>query len=406
MTVTRFTPHKISVDKNEMLPQEELLYKSLYFRKLTIGIPNENNKFENRIILSPNAVKQLVSEEHTVIIEKDAGIKSNWSDDNYRKAGAFIASKKDVFNAEIIARVSPFNSIEIKNLPGNQIIISPLHSNTQTKANIKNLINKKITAIAFEFVKDENNFYPFVYPMSEIAGILSITTASRYLSNQQDGKGILLGGITGISPAKVIIIGASIAAEYAARAAIGLGASVQIFDNSVAKLQAIKSKLGFQISTSVYQTQIIESNLKSADVVIGALDFNGKKPEFTITEKMIKSMKKGSIIIDLNIDNISSFETSKITDFGNPVFEKHGVIHYCVPNIASEASRTASIALSNALFPIIQKISNQRDTIHIIKDDISIRNGTYIYEGILTNEHIGEKFSLDFKDINLLTAIF
>jgi len=181
---------------------------------------------------------------------------------------------------------------------------------------------------------------------------------------------------------------------------------VQIFDNSIAKLQQIKGKLGFQISTSVYQKQIVENNLKSADVVIGATEFNGTEPEFIVSEKMVENMKPGTIIIDLNTDNISSFETSKITDFGNPVFEKYEVIHYCVPNIASEASRTASISLSNALFPILQKISMQRDTIRIIKDDISIRKGTYIYEGILTNEHIGKKFNLNYKDINLLTAIF
>ena len=406
MTVTRFTPHKIAIERNELLPQEELLDKAMFFRRLTIGIPNESSKFENRIILSPNAVKQLVSEEHTIMIEKGAGERSNWSDDDYKRAGAQIVSKKDIFHAEIIAKVSPFSKSEIKNLTGNQTLISSLHSSTQTRENIKNLIKKRVTAIAFELIKDENDFYPFVHPMSEIAGILAITTASRYLSNQQAGKGILLGGVTGISPTKIVILGASTAAEYAARAALGLGASVQIFDNSIAKLQQIKGKLGFQISTSVYQKQIVENNLKSADVVIGATEFNGTEPEFIVSEKMVENMKPGTIIIDLNTDNISSFETSKITDFGNPVFEKYEVIHYCVPNIASEASRTASISLSNALFPILQKISMQRDTIRIIKDDISIRKGTYIYEGILTNEHIGKKFNLNYKDINLLTAIF
>ncbi len=405
MTITRFTPHKLSLEKSELYPQEEMLEKGQFFRKLKIGIPKENNIFENRIILIPEVVRQLVSEEHSVAIESGAGEKSNLSDDDYKRAGAEIKTRDEVYRSEVIAKVSPFCKKEIDLLIGNQTIMSFLQCNSQTADNIRTLVNKHVTAIAMEDIKDENDFYPFVHSMREIAGIMAISIAGNYLFNGNNGSGILLGGITGIAPAKVVVLGSGTAGEYAAGAALGLGAQVKVFDNSIANLKKLRNKLGIRIYTSVFQKQIIENSLRNADVVIGAAEFKGRRPQFFITESMVKKMKPGAVIIDLNTDSLSCFETSRPTDLGNPTFVKHNITHYCVPNIASNASLTGSIALSNAIFPFLQKISRQRNILSVVKNDLSIRNGTYIYEGILTNEYLGEKFNIDYKDIDLLTAV-
>ena len=389
----------------KLLPQAEMLEEKKNKRSLFIGIPKETDRYENRIILTPQAVRQLVDEDHNISIESGAGIKSRWKDADYTKAGAIIKSRKEVYKSKIILKVSPFDEEDIKLLSGNQLVISALHFNTQSSQKINQLKFKKVTAVAIELMKDAGGFNPFTQTMSEIAGILAINTASEYLSNPETSKGILLGGITGIPAAKVIIIGAGTAGEYAARTATGLGAQVKVFDQSLAKLQDLKSKLGIQLFTSVFQKEIISKALKTADVVIGAIDA-GIEDCIIISEKMITQMKKGSVIIDLNTDSASCFKTSKITHLGNPAFEKHGIIHYCVPNIASKASRTASIALSNTIFPILQKVSHERTTLNMVRNIPEIRNGTYIYEGILTNERLGRQLYLDFKDLDLLTVIF
>lgn len=405
MTVTRVNPHKINLEHN-LFPQEEMLEQAEYSRKLTIGIPKAGNQFESRIILSPGAVKQLVAEGHTVLIEKEAGLKSNWSDTDYQNAGAVFATRKEIFNSEIITKVSPFDAKDIEDLAYNRMIISSLHAGTQTRKNIASLIKKRTTAVALEFVKDENSFYPFVNSMSEIAGILAVMTAGKYLSNYLGGKGIILGGITGVKPTSVVILGAGIAGVSAAKAALGLGAQVFIFDNSIAKLQKVKNCTNNSVITGIFQKSILEERVKEADLIIGAVDFTGEIPPFVITENMVRDMKKGSVIVDLNTDNFSYFATSKVTDFGSPVYEKHGVLHYCVPNIASEASRTASVSLSNSLLPLLIKLGHSGNAMNAIKSSACLRNGTYIYEGILTSELLGRKFSLDYKRIELLTTLF
>jgi alanine dehydrogenase len=405
MTISHNNPKQINYE-GSLMPQVEMLSIGNNNKKLKIGLPKEENKYENRIMLTPFAVKQLIDEGHNILMESGAGEKSNWSDADYTSVGAKIASKSDVYKSEIVAKVSPFSENEISLLGTNQTIFSALHVNTQSENSIRKLLSKKVTAIAIENIKDKNGFAPFVESMSEISGILSISTASEYLSNAKGGKGIVLGGITGIPPAKVVILGASKSGEYAARAAIALGAQVKIFDKSIEKLQKIKSKLGFSIYTSVLQKDAVAKNIKSADVVIGAIDFSGNDEGFVVAESDIAKMKKGAVIIDLNIDNFSCFATSHLTNLGNPTFVKHGVTHYCVPNIASRASRTASLALSNALFTILLNISENSSGIYFAVNDAALRNGTYIYMGILTNKQLAKKFNLDYKDIDLLTAIF
>ena len=406
MTVTRFNPKTLTITETDFMPQEEMLEEAMFFRKLTIGLPKENNIHENRVALVPEAVNELTNEGHIVFIEKGFSDKSKWNDKDYTNAGAQIMSQKDVYNCETVVKVSPFNKEEINLLRGHQTVISALHANTQTAENIQALIKKKITAIAYELIKEDDDFYPFWHSMNEISGILAITTASKYLSSKRHGKGMLLGGITGITPTEIVILGAGIASEYAAKAALGLGATIKIFDNSISKLQDIKNNLPSQISTSTFRKKILAECLKTADIVIGALDFKENERVKIVTDDMVKAMKKGSVIIDLNTDNYSYIETSHVTNLGNPIFEKYDIVHYCVPNIASEAPYTASILLSNALHSTLTKISKNKHIMHIIKNDMSIRNGIYVYEGLLTNMYLAKKFKLPYKDIDLLTAIF
>ncbi len=390
----------------QLMPQAEMLEEKKKKRIITIGIPKESDKYENRIVLSPQAVKQLCSQGHNIIMEAGAGMRSRWQDSDYTKAGAITEDRKKVFSSEILLKVSPITYDEIKLLKGNQFLISALHFNTQTAQKINALKAKKMTCIALELIQNADGFHPYVQSMSEISGILAINTASEYLSNPITGKGILLGGITGIPAAKVLIFGAGTAGEYAARAATALGAQVKIFDNSLSRLQKLKSKLGIHLYTSVFHSEIILKALKTADVLIGAREDIKDIDDFIITEKMVANMKKGSVIVDLNTDSASCIATSKVTHLGNPAYETHGIIHYCVPNIASKAARTASIALSNTTFPLLQKISKEKTVPNIIRNISDLRYGAYIFEGILTNERLGKKFNLDYKDIDLLSAIF
>ncbi len=402
MTRTELLPGKYS---ESLYPQPEMLARRPEKRKLRIGLPKEPGAHEYRIMLNPSAVKQLTEDGHTILLEAGAGGRSNWSDVEFSNAGAIISERNEVFKCDVVLKVSPLSSEEIGLLVGNQTVFSALHSNTQTTENIRKLMQKRVTAVAYELVKDQYGYFPFVHSMSEISGMLAVTTAGEYLS-RNNGRGIVMGGITGVPPAKVMILGSGTAAEYAARAAVGLGALVKIFDDSVSRLNSLKNKLGTGVYTYFSQKNSLTSNLKTADVLIGALDFTGKIPRMNITEEMVAGMKPGSVIVDLNTDNVSCIETSHITDLGNPTFEKFNVLHYCVPNIASRAPRTASIAMSNAILPILDLFSEETITRRIMRNETCIRNGTYIYEGILTNAYLGRIFNLDYKDIDLLTAIF
>ncbi|MCB2197084.1 MAG: alanine dehydrogenase [Bacteroidetes bacterium] len=389
------------------LPQEEMLEIGKKAQKLVIGIPKENKKYESRVGLTPEAVEILVNNGHEVLIEKDAGKAANYTDTNYSENGAQIMSNKsDVFQCDIILKIAPPTIEEIELFKNNLVLLSSLHFPSQSEEYIRKLMQKRITAISFEGLKDKENCYPVVRSMSEIAGITSILIASEYLSNVNDGKGVLLGGVSGITPTEVVILGAGTAAEHAARAAIGLGAFIKVFDFSVSKLKRIQTNLSSRLFTSVFHPRVMEKHLKSADVVIGAMHLGDKGPQFLITEEMIKKMKKGSVIIDLSIDQGGCIETSECRTHLDPVYTKHGVLHYGVPNIASRVARTASIALSNVFNPILLSIAETGGVQKQLKQDVGLRHGVYIYNGILTNDRIGNHFGIPSKDIDLLMAAF
>lgn len=392
--------------KGGLLPQEEMLEVEVRKNKLYIGIPKEIQFQENRVALGPSSVALLINNGHRVVIERGAGNEANFTDQDYSETGAEIVSDAaSVFKADIIIKVAPPTLAEVDLMQRNQTLISALQISTQTSEYFKKLSTKKVTAIAWDFIKDEAGVLQVVRAMGEIAGTTAILTASYYLTKSNGGQGIMLGGITGVAPTSVVILGAGSVGENAARAAMGLGAAVKVFDNSIYKLKRLQDALGQRIFTSTLQPKDLLKALKRADVVIGALRASHGRTPCIVSEEMVQEMKKGTVIIDVSIDKGGCFETSRVTDHNKPTFEKHGIIHYCVPNIASSVSRTASIALSNIFAPFVLSIGEKGGLSTLIKRNAGIKNGVYMYKGILTNRDIGENFKLSYKDINLLFPV-
>jgi alanine dehydrogenase len=396
----------LSVTNTLMLPKEEMLEIQRKEKKIVIGIPSDLSKVEYRVPLTPQAVEMLVAHGHEIHIETQAGRHASYSDNEYMEAGARVMEKKEeILQCDIIVRVSPFDVQEIEMLPGNQVIISNMQVQSHCRETIDKLMQKKVTCVAYEYLENDDGYLPFVHQMSQISGIAAITIASEYLSTSRGGKGVLFGDVTGITPAELVIIGSGTAAEFAARSALGLGIVVKVFDSSVDDLSKMEEKLGQRIFTSVFYPRVLKKALLSADVVIGAMPFNSA-PKFRVGEELVENMKEGAVIIDLNISQGGCFETSQLTDLKNPVFRKHGVIHYCVPNIPSLVARTASISLSNILIPKLLTISEAGGIDHYIKISRGFRKGVYLFHGILTNHDIGHHFNLPVKDIELLMAAF
>ncbi|MGB1041357.1 MAG: alanine dehydrogenase [Flavobacteriales bacterium] len=386
-----------------MVPQEKLQRVGTKNQKLFIGIPKETSFQENRVSLVPEAVSLLVSNGHRVCVETNAGKNANFSDQDYSEVGGEICyDAKEVFQADIIIKVAPPTKEEIEMMSGNQTLFAALQLSVHPKNTLELLMKKKITAIAWDFIKDEEDVYPVIRSMSEIAGIKSISLASHYLSNLNGGRGTILGGIAGVSPTEVVIIGAGTVGEFAAKSAMGLGASVKVFDNDVYKLRRIQTDLNTSIWTSIINPKVLEKALMRADVAIGALRSpNGASP-CVVSEAMVEKMKEGSVIVDVSIDKGGCFETSEVTNHNSPTFKKHGIIHYCVPNIASSVSRTASFALSNIFSPLLIEIGEEGGIAKMVRENRGFRHGVYVYKGMLTSKTLGEAFNIPFKNIDLL----
>jgi alanine dehydrogenase len=377
-----------SLTKGAYAPQEEMLEVARKKGKLYIGIPKEIAFQENRVALVPDAVALLVNDGHRVVVEAGAGKAANFDDTDYSEAGAEIVhSPNDVYKADTIFKIAPPTLEEIELMQPKQTLFSALQLSVQPQDFLKKLISKKLNCVAFDLIIDEAGIFPV-----------------ELLSNVNNGVGAILGGISGISPTEVIIIGAGTVGEFAARAAIGLGATVKVFDKSTSRLRRLQNQLGSRVFTSVIVPKVLEKHLRSADVAIGALRATKGRTPCVVTENMVSEMKTGSVIIDVSIDQGGVFETSEVTNHTKPVFRKHGVIHYCVPNINSRVARTASYALSNIFSQIILNMGDEGGFESIVRRDSGLRNGVYIYNGILTNQFLGETFSLPFKDINLLMA--
>jgi len=388
-------------------PQEEMLEVGTRKGSLYIGIPKEISFQETRVTLVPDAVAVLVNNGHRVVIETDAGKKSNFLDTDYSEAGAQIAqTAEEVYKADIILKVAPPSLKEIEMMKQKQILFSTLQLSVQSDTYVRALMNKRVTAVAYSWIQDKEGIFPVIRAMGEIAGGASILIAAEYLSNVHNGLGLILGGISGISPTEVVILGAGTVGEFAARAAIGLGATVKVFDNSLYKLRRLQTAIGTRIFTSVIHPTVLQKHLRTADVAIGAIRATKGRTPCVVSEEMVKEMKPGSVIVDVAIDDGGCFETSQVTNHTQPIFRKHGVIHYCVPNIPSRVSRTASYAFSTVFGPLLLNIAESGSVDRMLKEDAGFRKGIYIYNGMLTNKHLGDFFKIPSKDINLLLAAF
>jgi alanine dehydrogenase len=390
-----------------ILPKEEMLEVKQDFKKLKIGIPKESSFQENRITLTPDAVSLLVHNGHTIVIEHNAGLGANFTDKEYSDAGAEIVfSIEEIYNTDIIVKIEPPTKTELKLLKKGQQLISAIQLQTRNKEYFQELLKKDITSIAIEQIKDDEGKLTLLRSMSEIAGNTSLLIAAEYLSNVNSGKGLMLGSITGIPPTDVVVIGAGTVGEFASRTALGLGCNVRVFDSSLSKLRRLQQLTSRSISTSVIQPKSLSKALKRADVVIGAIRSGDGRTPCVVSEGMVEGMKDGSVIIDVSIDHGGCFETSEVTTHKNPIFVKHGIIHYCVPNIASRVARTSSFAICSIISPLLIKIGEEGGVKNLIKQDEGVRSGVYTFRKMMTNKTLSEMFDFQFKDLNLIiTAI-
>lgn len=393
--------------RSAFLPREEQIEKAVGRKQMSIGIPRDLHDDEKRISLTPEAVKILTDAGNEIFMERAAGQAAGFTDREYSDNGAVVAdTAAKVYECDIIIKIAPFKPKEASQLRVGQTVISFMNVATMSEDVLSTLMRKRVTALASERIKDADGMLPVVESMSEISGVTSVLLASEYLSTTSGGKGVMLGGVTGVTPTEVIIIGANTAGEYAARAALGLGAIVRVFDTSVHRLRNFQNLLGQRIYTSTFHPQVLQKALKSADVLIGALSTDILMPWFYVTEEMVQGMKRGSVIIDLSVDTGGCVETAEPRAIKDPIYEKHGVIHYSAWNLPSRVPKTASIALSNVFRPLMQDIADAGGITHMLKFNPGLRSGVYIFNGILTNEVLGQKFGILSKDINLLLAAF
>lgn len=406
MTEIKPGSHKFS--RAEMLmPQEEKLEVGKQRSKLIIGVPKEMSDNENRVSLIPDGVALLCRHGHKVLIEAGAGLAAHFPDHEYSEGCAKIVySREEVYKADMILKVSPVTSSETEFLKPKQTLISALQLGIQHEEYFRGLMARKVTALGFELIQDKTNIFPVIRAMSEIAGSMSIFIAAEYLSNTEYGRGKMFGGITGIRPSEVVIIGSGTVGEFAARSAMGLGALVKVFDNSVYRLRRLQNNLGIRVFSSILHPSVLLQSIKTADVVIGAVHSKSGKTPFIITEEMVKEMKEGAVILDISIDQGGCVETSHPTNHKNPVFTKYGITHYCVPNMPSRVPHTASQALNNIFVPMILDIGLEGGVEHFLNIDPGVRHGVYLYNGTITNQYIGKYFNLPYQDIDLLMASF
>ncbi len=393
--------------RSAFMPREEQIERAVGRKQMSIGMPHDYRDGEKRIALTPEAVKILTDAGHEVFMERGAGTEAGFADIDYSNNGAMVSDVPDtVFGCDIVIKIAPFTQQEASRLRSGQTVISFMNAATLGEDTLSVMMRKRVTAMASEIIKDSDGMLPVMESMSEISGITSVLLASEYLSTTSGGKGVMLGGVTGVTPTEVIIIGANTAGEYAARAALGLGAIVKVFDTSVHRLRNFQSLVGQRLYTSTFHPQVLQKALKSADVLIGALSTDILMPWFYVTEDMVQGMKRGSVIIDLSVDTGGCVETAEPRALKDPIYEKHGVIHFSAWNLPSRVPKTASIALSNVFRPLMQDIADAGGVTPMLKFNNGLRSGVYIYNGILTNEVLGQKFGILSKDINLLLAAF
>jgi len=383
----------------QLIPQEERLAVATEQKSLKIGLPKERVFQERRICLTPDDVAVLVANGHQLLIEAGAGDEANFSDKDYSEAGAeIIYDTREVFSCPIVLKIEPPTYEEIDYLSHKATLISGLQINTQDKAYFEALAEKQITALAFEHIKDEEDNYPIRESISEITGIASVLIAAELISER--GR-LLFGNITGVPPIEVVLLGANEITEAAAKTALGLGANVKIFAKSLAKLKEIKRHLPASVYTSTLQPKLLKKALMRCNVLIGAMRGETRSP-IVVSEDMVQLMKRGTVIVDTSIGTGGCIETIQVTTLDNPTYIKHNVLHYGVPNLPSRYARTASFSLSNIVMPYLLKIGEEGGIENTLQIDKGLRNGLYLYHGILTDTTISKWFGIPCKPLHLL----
>ena len=396
------TKSKSPFTRRQLMPQEEMLEVVREKSALYIGIPKESSTEEKRVCLTPDAVSALVAQGHHILVEKDAGVYSGFDDIDYSEAGAEISTdRKRIFGCPFILKVEPPTLDELDFIAPNTVLISALQLKARNKQYFQILEKKKITALAFEFIKDTDESYPAVRMLSEVAGTGSVLIAAELMSEAAAHSGVLFGNISGVPPTEVVVIGAGTVGMFATRSALGLGANVRVFDNSITKLRNLQSQLKQPIYTSTLQPKNLMKALMRCDVAIGAVRGENRSP-ILVTETMVENMKPGSVIVDVSIDMGGCFETSEMTSHDKPHFTKHSVIHYCVPNIPARYPRTASVAISNIITAYLLEIADAGSIEQAIRFKYGLRTGVYFYKGISTNKSVAAWFDMSYSDINLI----
>lgn len=402
-SIKKSIPIPKSLTEGQLQPQSEMLAVERKRGQLTIGIPKAEIMQENRVALVPSAVASLTAYGHRVLIEAGAGEKANYTDHRYSEFGAEICfSREKVYESQLILKIVPPTVEDAELFHPNQIVVSPLHIPMLSEDIVRKMLEKRVVALAMEYIQDESGTFPLVRVMSELAGMSAVLTAAELMTSTGGGKGVLLGGLAGVPSAKVVVLGAGAVGESATRVALGLGAEVRIFDNNVYKLMRLQRHVGQKLNTSTLNPYQLEKDLLNADVVIGAIHSKTGRTQMIVPESMVEKMKPGSVIIDVSIDQGGCFETSEMTTLDKPTFLKHGIVHYCVPNIASKVARTASIAISNILSPLLIEAGNSGGFDELLYELPGLRNGVYTYKGMLTNAYLGRRFNINHADLNLL----
>lgn len=391
--------------QRSLYPEESLLREIQRQVQLTIGIPCENPVAETRLALTPEGVAIVVEEGHTVVVERGAGLPMSYTDLQYSEAGAILVdSRAEVFASDVILKIAPPSTDDLLLMKPGRSIFSMLQLSNFSADTLKLMASKKLNAIAYELIKDEQKAFPVINTLAELEGASAIAVASELMSNASGGKGVLLGGVAGISPSEVVILGAGLAGSVAARTALALGASVKIFDHDINKLRKIQHYLGQQVFTSVIHPAVLFKALASADAVIGNLRYINGCERFMVSEELVKTMKQGAVIVDLSVDQGGCFETSECRLLADPVYDRYGILHYCIPNISARVGRTSSMALSNIFAPMLVKIGNSGSVKLAVSESYGFRNGVYMYGGILVNRLIADYFGLPSNEIGLFLA--
>lgn len=386
-----------TMEKMQRVPAEGLA--------LRIGLPRERELEENRIALTPGSVALLIANGHEVTVETQAGRAAGFQDHAYSEAGARIVySAEEAFKENVVMKVEPPTKEEIAHMkPGTTLFSALQHAKLQAEY-LKQINERRITGIAYEYIEDKGGTRPVVRSMSEIAGSCIIAIACEYLGTTGGGPGVIMGGVTGVPSTKVVVLGAGTIGEYVSRGARGLGAMVRVFDNHHYKLRRLKTELGELLYTSVIDAQSLTRELMDADVVVGALRGEEGRSPVVVTEDMVAKMKPGAIIIDASISQGGCFETSKLTSHSRPTYKAQGVLHYCVPNIPSRVARTASMALSNIFTPMLLQAGRMGGIEEMMISKAWFMKGVYTYKGHVTRGGLAQRFGLTHRDLSLLLA--